>query len=59
MAPWVLISVLLLLALFLGPFGVYAYALARLERPLPAFLAGTALLLALVAAALLSAQIAP
>jgi hypothetical protein len=39
---------LLLLALFGGAFGVYAYTFARLGRQLPAFLAGSAVLAALI-----------
>ena len=45
-------AVLLLLTLFLAPFGVYAYALGRSGRPLTAFAAGSALLLGLIALAL-------
>lgn len=40
--------ILLLLVLFLGPFGVYAYAQSRLQRTVPALLAGSALLALLI-----------
>ena len=52
MASSLLVGGLLLLALYAGPVGLYAYALHRLERPVPAFLAGSALLLALMALAM-------
>jgi hypothetical protein len=57
MSPSPVASLLLLLALFAGPFGVYAYALERLDRPLPAFAAGSALLFALAALVLLAARL--
>ena len=47
-----LISGLLVAALFAGPLGVYVYALGRTERQLPAFMAGSAVLLALASLAL-------
>jgi hypothetical protein len=53
MAPSLLTSGLLLLAFFLGPFGVYAFTLGRLNRGLPAFLAGSACLLVLTGVALM------
>lgn len=59
MTPSLFVSAAFLLALFLVPFGVYAYALGRLERPLPAFLASSALLVALMALALAVAARAP
>ncbi len=46
---------LLLLVLFLGPFGVYAYAQSRLQRTVPALLAGSALLAILILLTLLGA----
>src|SRR5919198_1777518 len=48
MPPSLLVSLALLLGLFLGPLGVYAYALDRLGRQLPALAAGSASLLALM-----------
>lgn len=54
----VLVSLALLLALFLGPLGVYAYALDRLDRQLPALAAGSALLLGLMWLALAIARFA-
>jgi len=51
-------SLALLLALFLGPLGVYAYALDRLNRQLPALAAGSALLLGLMWLALAMARCA-
>ena len=46
---------LLLLVLFLGPFGVYAYAQRRLQRTVPALLVGSALLAILILLTLLGA----
>jgi hypothetical protein len=39
-----LLAGVLLFALVIGPFGVYTFALNRLQRPVPAFLAGSALI---------------
>ena len=52
MALSLLVSSLLLLTLFLGPLGVYAYALGRFRNQLPAFAAGSMLLLGLMALAM-------
>jgi hypothetical protein len=56
MPPSLLVSLALLLGLFLGPLGVYAYALDRLGRQLPALAAGSASLLALMWLALALAR---
>jgi hypothetical protein len=47
----------LALALFFGPFGVYAYALERYGRPLPAFAAGSGILFLLIALVLLVTRV--
>ena len=49
--------VLLLLVLFLGPLSVYAYSLSRLQRAVPAFAAGTTLLLLLALLTLIGAAV--
>src|SRR5436190_7188868 len=56
MPPSLLVSLALLLGLFLAPLGVYAYALDRLGRQLPALAAGSASLLALMWLALALAR---
>lgn len=43
------VAAVLLLALFAGPFTLYVYARARLEREVPAVLAGSGLLVVLMA----------